>query len=182
MKINKEAFFVVAIIALATLSGWLYYSYHLKSAGIIHVYYNQDIAANEQVIDIIQNADKFVYFAVYTFTQTDIKDALLGAKYRGLDVRGLVDRDQTKGLEAQAKIVKELRDAGVPIATEDHQGIMHLKAIVTDKAYLSGSYNWTASATHINDEVLETGSNEGVRRQYQQLLEKLLAKYAIITP
>lgn len=180
MKLNKEAIFAVTIIVLAGLCGWSYYSYRFKPARDIRVYYNQDIAANEQVVHVIQDADHFVYFAVYTFTQTDIKDALLGAKYRGLDVAGLVDRDQTAGLDAQAKIVKELRDAGIPVAVENHAGIMHLKTIVTDKAYVSGSYNWTGSATHINDEVLEVGTDEAVRQQYQRLLQKLLRKYAII--
>jgi phosphatidylserine/phosphatidylglycerophosphate/cardiolipin synthase-like enzyme len=177
MKINKDAVFVAVIIILLGVCGQLYYSYRIQPARSIAVYYNQDIAANEKVIKLIQDADQFVYFAVYTFTREDIKDALLGAKYRGLEVRGLVDRDQTQGLPDQAKIVKTLRDAGIPVAIDHHQGIMHLKVLATDKAYASGSYNWTRSATEINDEVLEIGTDKIMRSQYQKLLQKLLEKY-----
>jgi len=178
MKIKKEAVYVGIIIILAALCAQFYYSFKWKPAREIRVYYNQDIAANEQIANTVRQADKFVYFAIYTFTLSDIKDALLGAKYRGLDVEGLVDRDQTAGLEAQAKLVKELRDAGIPVAVEDHSGIMHMKAVVTDKAYASGSYNWTSAATKINDEVLEVGTDPGVRQQYQSLLTKVIHKYA----
>ncbi len=176
MKINKDAVFVAIIIVLLGVCGQFYYSYHFRPAREIQVYYNQDIAANEKVMQLIRGADKFVYFAVYTFTRQDIKDALLGAKYRGVEVRGLVDRDQTAGLPDQAKIVKELRQAGIPVAIDHHQGIMHLKVIVTEKAYASGSYNWTASATTINDEVLEIGTDKILRAQYQNVLTTLLDK------
>lgn len=177
MKLTKEAAYIAVIIVLISLCVTFYYRYEYQPARAIIVSYNQDTAENEQVIRLIRDADYFVYFAVYTFTRSDIKDALLGAKYRGLVVRGLVDRDQTAGLPDQAKLVKELRDAGIPVAIDHHEGIMHLKVLVTDKAYASGSYNWTTYATTINDEVLEIGTDNPVRQQYQQLLEKLLAKY-----
>src|SRR5258708_438260 len=152
MKITKEAVFAVVVISLLGLCGWLYYGNRHQPTNASRVYYNHDTQANEQIIGLIRDADKFIYFAVYTFTRSDIKDALLGAKYRGVEIRGLVDRDQTAGLPDQAKIVEQLRDAGIPVAIDHHAGIMHLKTIVTEKAYASGSYNWTASATTINDE------------------------------
>ncbi len=101
-----------------------------------------------------------MYFAVYTFTRDDIKDALLGAKFRGLIVQGIVDKDQTASLVSQTKLVKTLRDAGIPVAVQSHSGIMHLKAVVTDHGYISGSYNWTAAATKVNDEVIEVGRDD----------------------
>ena len=54
---------------------------------------------------------------------------------------------------------------------------MHTKVLVTDKAYASGSYNWTSSATNINDEILEVGSDEAIRSQYQSILEEMFNKY-----
>lgn len=142
------------------------------------VYYNQDIEADRQIINVIQNANKFVYFAIYTFTLPEIKDALLGAKHRGLKVSGIVDKNQLKALPNQGKIVDELRQAGIPVAVQSHSAIMHIKAVVTDNGYASGSYNWTAAATNDNDEVLEVGHSEVVRLQYQSILEKVLHKYA----
>src|ERR1019366_3637264 len=56
-------------------------------------------------------------------------------------------------------------------------GIMHIKTIVTDSAYASGSYNWTGSATTENDEVLEIGNDPALRQAYENILTKLLAAY-----
>jgi phosphatidylserine/phosphatidylglycerophosphate/cardiolipin synthase-like enzyme len=54
---------------------------------------------------------------------------------------------------------------------------MHTKVLVTDKAYASGSYNWTAAATNINDEILEVGQDETIRQEYQTILEEMFDKY-----
>lgn len=181
MKLSKEAFSIgVVITVVIGAAQWYHFKYHLPKREVM-VYYNHDIQADDQIVQLIRQADKFVYFAVYTFTQADIRDALLGAKYRGLIVKGLVDHDQTKGLADQTKIINELRKAGIPIAEDNHQGIMHLKVIVTDKAYASGSYNWTSAATKVNDEVLEVGADAIIRRQYQDLLTKIFSQYAIIS-
>ncbi len=179
MKWNKDLIYIAVITLLLAALGQLVYSYKYVpyQARKVEVFYNQDTQANRKVIEAIQEADKFVYFAIYTFTRLDIKDALLGAKHRGLDVRGITDRDQIEKIELQGKIVKELRDAGIPVTTQDHSAIMHLKTIVTDKTYVSGSYNWTAAATSLNDEVIEVGDDDGIRRQYERVLIELLGKY-----
>lgn len=180
MKARREIIYVVVIVLLAALCVQFFYSYHYlpQTERAVSVYYNQDRQLNRELIGLIQNADHFVYFAVYTFTRNDLKDALLAAKKRGLKVIGVTDRKQAAELENQHEIMSELREAGVPVYEQDHAGIMHLKVLVTDKAYASGSYNWTAAATSLNDEVLEIGQDEKLRAGYQKILEKLFALYA----
>jgi phosphatidylserine/phosphatidylglycerophosphate/cardiolipin synthase-like enzyme len=128
-------------------------------------------------MQVIRQADRYVYFSIYTFTRTDIKDALLGAKYRGVEVVGVTDKKQTADIELQKKIIGELRNAGIPVYAHTHSAIMHTKIIVSEKTYASGSYNWTAAGTNDNDEVLEVGSGENIRKQYQNILEELIGKY-----
>jgi phosphatidylserine/phosphatidylglycerophosphate/cardiolipin synthase-like enzyme len=177
MSNKKEALYVIVIVTLVGLCGQFYWTFHYKPEHQIAVYYNHDHALNVEIVDRIKEADKFVYFSVYTFTRQDIKDALLAAKYRGLKVTGLTDRDQYNQIEIQRKIIDELRKDGIPVYTQDHVGIMHTKVLVTEKAYASGSFNWTAAATNINDEVLEVGTDESIRKEYQNILEEMLGKY-----
>lgn len=183
MKINKELIYITSIIGLIAMSAQFYYSFHIippeqrLPTQNVEIYYNRDTQANQQIINQIQQADKFIYFAIYTFTRTDIKDALLGAKYRGLEVKGVLDKKQSTEIDTQAKIVKELRSAKIPIAFQDHSAIMHMKMVVTDKGYASGSYNWTASATDKNDEVLEVGAEEFIRKQYLKVIKELFKNY-----
>lgn len=177
MKLNKDFLYLLVIVILIAIAGQFYYSYRYQPAHETQVYYNQDRQLNKELIGLIQDADKFVYFAVYTFTRYDLENALLAAKYRGLTVIGITDRSQYNQIDIQKKIVDELRSKGIPVYQQDHMGIMHMKTLVTDKAYASGSYNWTAAATNINDEVLEIGKDENIRSQYQAILEELFKKY-----
>ncbi len=179
MQNKKEAIYLITIIILLALCGQFYYSYHYKPAHDreITVYYNHDELLNDQIISEIRDADKFVYFAIYTFTRQDIENALLAAKHRGLKVVGITDRSQYQQLPSQKTIINALRGADIPVYEQDHAGIMHMKAVITEKAYASGSYNWTAAATDLNDEVLEVGHDDSVRKQYQKVLEEVFAKY-----
>ncbi len=176
---TKEKIYLLIIALLIALCGQFYYSYRYVpvTERQVKVYYNQERELNKEIINVVRDADQFVYFAVYTFTRADIKDALLAAKQRGLKVIGLTDKDQYQKLDSQQKIIDELKKAGIPVYTQDHSGIMHLKVVVTEKAYASGSYNWTAAATNLNDEVLEVGHDESLRTVFQNILEEMFAKY-----
>lgn len=178
MKTKKDYFYLATLIILVALCAQFYYSYRYLPAHQIQVYYNQDHPLNLEVINAVKDADRFVYFAVYTFTRQDIASAILGAKYRGLKVVGITDKSQYQTASGQKELINQLRQAGIPVYEQDSTGIMHMKALVTDKEYLSGSYNWTTSATNINDEVLEVGQDPAIKSQYQHILEELFDKYS----
>lgn len=177
MKNKKDLFYISTIVILIALCSQFYFTYQYQPAHEVRVYYNQEHEVNKEIMKVIREADEFVYFAIYTFTRNDIKDAFLGAKYRGVDVVGVTDKKQVSDIELQGKIIGELREAGIPVYEHDHSAIMHIKTVVSEKSYASGSYNWTAAGTNDNDEVLEVGSDEGIRKQYQGILERVIGKY-----
>ncbi len=148
--------------------------------GSIRVVYSLDQKQNDkELIALIEGAKSHIYFAIYTFTLTDVAEALAAAKKRGVDVRGVVDSGQAAE-KFSAPVMEILQNAGIPIVVEKHpsgSGIMHIKALVTDQAYALGSYNWTSSATNINDEILEIGTDETLRKTYEHLLLQLLDAY-----
>jgi len=138
------------------------------------VIYSLDERHNDrEIVSLIDDADEYIYFAIYYFNRSSIAEALVRAKKRGLIVWGIMDAEAS--LDANKNIAFELRSASIPLETQRHQdGIMHMKVLVTDKAYASGSYNWTSSATNVNDEVLEIGTNKSVRRRYLEIVQKVL--------
>ncbi len=150
------------------------------AAGTTRVLYSLDQKQNDkEIIALIAAAKSHIYFAMYEFTLKDIADALVAAKERGVEVRGLVDAGESSN-SYDRPIIKELTDAGISVVTEKHPtgtGIMHIKAIVTDQAYALGSYNWTNSATTVNDELLEIGTDPTLRQTYEHILLTLLHAY-----
>ncbi len=178
MKPNtKEKIYLIIIVVLIAACAQFYFTYQYQPAHQVQVYYNQEHELNKEIIQLTREADKFVYFAIYTFTRNDIKDALLAAKYRGLNVKGITDKKQATELDIQKDIIKELREAGIPVLEQDHSYIMHLKTLITEKGYASGSYNWTGAGTNSNDEILELGHEESIRKQYEDTLKRVFEKY-----
>lgn len=150
------------------------------AAGSVRVIYSLDQKQNDkEIIALIDAAKSKIYFAIYTFTLPSIADALIAAKDRGVAVYGIVDGGQAESSYG-APIIKKLVDAAIPIVAEKHatgSGIMHIKALVTDSAYVSGSYNWTRSGTTINDEIIEIGTDPTLRQIYEDILRKLFEAY-----
>ena len=150
------------------------------AAGSVRVIYSLDQKQNDkEIIALIDAAKTHIYFAIYTFTLQNIADALVEAKKRGVEVRGIMDSGQSSNSYG-SPITAKLLAAGIPIVTEKHatgNGIMHIKLLVTEQAYAFGSYNWTSSATNINDEIIEIGTDPMLRQTYENILKKLLDAY-----
>ncbi len=150
------------------------------AAGSVRVLYSLDRKQNDRaLISLIKAARSHIYFAIYEFTLRDVADALVAARRRGVEVRGLMDAGES-AKSYEAPIVAELQAAGIPVEVQRHadgNGIMHIKAIVTDSAYALGSYNWTESATTENDELLEIGTDPALVRSYRAILLRLLKTY-----
>jgi hypothetical protein len=148
--------------------------------GTIRIIYSLDQKQNDkEIIALIDSAKTSIYFAIYEFTLKDVADALVAAKNRGVDIHGVVDSGEA-AKSYDKPIIHELLEAGIPVVTEKHasgNGIMHIKAIVTDSTYALGSYNWTSSATNINDELLEVGTDPTLRAAYENVLKKLFEAY-----
>ncbi len=149
-------------------------------AGSTRVIYSLDQKQNDkEIIALIDAAKDHIYFAIYTFTLPSIANVLVEAKKRGVNVRGIVDSEQSSNSYG-APIIKILTDAGISVVTEKHasgNGIMHIKLLVTEQAYAFGSSNWTKSATTINDEIIEIGTDKALRQTYENILTKLLNAY-----
>ncbi|MBU6231213.1 MAG: hypothetical protein KGI45_02530 [Patescibacteria group bacterium] len=169
---RSRAVWTYAIFVLLLASAAIYAAH--ASVSDTKVVYSLDLRQNDrEIIRLLNEADKYAYFAIYYFTRGDIADALVRAKERGIDVRGITDA--AASLDSNKAVVQKLRAAGIPVETQKHQdGIMHIKALVTDKAYASGSYNWTDQATEANDEVLEIGTDRNVHDQYLEIIKRLL--------
>lgn len=171
----KGATIVFGVCAASFGGFWIGHSYASPGSEPT-ILYSLDKRANDQaIIDVADGARCYIYFAVYTFTKGNIADALIKAKQRGVDVRGITDAGEA-ATAYERPIIQKLEAAGIPVETQKHtDGLMHIKAVVTDKAYAMGSYNWTESATVANDELLEVGTDDHLRGEYTDIIKNILS-------
>jgi len=102
------------------------------------------------LVKYLNAAAKEIVFAIFSLTSQPVANALIGAKKRGVSLRGLADTKQWG--PTNDAVVK----AGIDLerAVKQH-ACMHLKVAVIDGHVVAlGSFNWTSNAELHNDEVL----------------------------
>lgn len=167
-----------ALFISAALNFYLYSKLKVSQCAQSKIIYSQEGKPENAIIDILQHAHKYAYFAVYTITRQDIADALIAAKLRGVDVKGISDLNQEISVPSEKYTLKKLAKYNIPVELPDKiKGLMHIKMLVTDNAYASGSFNWTYSASENNDDILESGKIESIRLNYLAIFKNMYSKY-----
>ena len=104
------------------------------------------------IIKNINQAQAFINIAMYVFTDKEIALPLIDAQKRGVKVRLYLDKDQVDYKYSQSCFLVQKR---IKTRVSTNNYIMHHKfAIIDNCLLLTGSYNWTFSANHRNDENL----------------------------
>jgi len=102
------------------------------------------------VVKAISAAKAQVLVQAYGFSNTAILKALVDAKYRGVDVRVILDRSNDKGRYSGATYMS---NAGIPVWIDYKPAIAHNKVIVIDsRDVITGSFNFTEAAQEHNAE------------------------------
>lgn len=87
-----------------------------------------------------------VEFVIASWTRTELSDAMIAARRRGLTVRGIVAREYLNDPPAMALLA-----AGVPVRVGD----VHSKLLIIDgQLVITGSANWSAAAWANNENSL----------------------------
>lgn len=105
-----------------------------------------------EVIKSIAAAKQQILVQAYSFTDTNIANALVIAKKRGVDIKVILDKSQIKTQHGQNKF---LAKKGIEILIDHKPTLAHNKVIIIDGVtVLGGSYNYTANAARHNAENL----------------------------
>lgn len=114
------------------------------------------------VVGQLRRARRQVDICVFTITDNRITDAIEESHQRGVLVRVISDNDKS---EDRGSDVDRLLRNGLPVRVDVSDHHMHHKFAVFDgQRALTGSYNWTRSATEYNEEnLMLTSDHRAVR-------------------
>ncbi|MFT3735976.1 MAG: phospholipase D-like domain-containing protein [Rhodocyclaceae bacterium] len=114
----------------------------------------------QTIVSQLRLARQSVDVCVFTISDDRISDELLNAYRRGVSLRIITDDDKAMD---EGSDVSRLRDAGIPLLTDQSPAHMHHKfAIIDRRVLLNGSYNWTRSAARHNEENLVLSADSGL--------------------
>jgi phosphatidylserine/phosphatidylglycerophosphate/cardiolipin synthase-like enzyme len=108
---------------------------------------NPPRSPEDGLVRLIDSSRAEFFGAFYDISSERIAGRLIAARARGVDVRLVVEEDNSRG-----PVMEALRKAGVPIVTDSGPGLMHNKfAIVDGEVVWTGSYNATPNGAAAND-------------------------------
>ncbi len=136
----------------------------------------------KRLISLIDQSQTKVHAAVYMLTDKRVAESLIRAKNRGVDVQVLVDKISMEGMYGKAPM---LREHGVDVYiyaswTKPKRAffykadpLMHNKFAIIDEKTWTGSFNWTRSGDHKNQENVVILEEQSVREKYEARFEHL---------
>lgn len=134
----------------------------------------------------IHSARKDVLISMYVFKTTGkrtnpadrIKDALIKAARRGVNVKVLLEREEGAGSSINSEnkaTAAGLAKGGVKVYFDSPRKRTHVKAVVIDGRYtFIGSHNLTASALQYNREISLLIDSEEVARETARYIEEMI--------
>jgi phosphatidylserine/phosphatidylglycerophosphate/cardiolipin synthase-like enzyme len=107
--------------------------------------------------------------AMYSMSLHSVRDALIRAHRRGIDVRVVMESDNLDGVDPQA-----LKDAGIPLLGDRQQGLMHEKFMVIDRDEVwTGSMNFTDSGAYLDNNSLLRIRSAPVAEDYEAEFDQM---------
>ena len=105
------------------------------------------ITPQKAVLQLIKNAQKSIYCAVFDFDDPIIADELIAAKNRNIDIKIVTEKDNIYN-----EPLKKLVLSGIAVVADNKAGLMHNKFILIDDEYVwTGSYNLTLNGENKNN-------------------------------
>ena len=128
------------------------------------VHFSPGNLCKRAIIAQLDNAEDNIKICVFTISDDDITHAIIQAFRRGIDVIVITDDEKTtdKGSD-----VYQLYNEGIDVRTDQSENFMHHKfAVIDDQVLISGSFNWTRSASKYNQENLLVTDNKQLVTPY----------------
>lgn len=141
----------------------------------------------EALLNHIDNAHHEIIISMYVFKTTGkktnyadrIKDALIKAAHRGVEVRVLLEQEDYSGSSLNAdneQTAMALGRGGVVVYFDSPSKRTHVKAVVIDAQYtFIGSHNLTSSALQYNNELSLMVESEEVARETVKYIKEIIA-------
>ena len=130
--------------------------------------------AEKQLLQVLDGACEQILVQAFLLTSREIAGGLIDAHRRGVDVR--VIADATQHADSPASALSRLADAGIPVWLDDRYRHAHNKLMVVDSQtswpiVITGSYNFTWGAQHLNAE------NLLIIRNHPRVAERYVANW-----
>lgn len=145
---------------------------HVSLAGAeLFNYFAPEDDVPPKIIHYLDDAKRSIHFMAFSFTDSTIGNAMIRSQQRGVAVEGVIE---TRNAGSKGSQRDHLAASGIPVLADGNNYVMHHKVIVIDGTWtITGSYNFTGSAAHDNDENVLVIENAEVARMFEQEYQRV---------
>ncbi|THB68293.1 MAG: endonuclease [Gammaproteobacteria bacterium] len=123
-----------------------------------------DMDCTSEIISWINNARERIDICVFTITDNRISKAITKAVSKGIQVKIISDDDKCYD---RGSDVFDLQKSGASVRIDNSPNHMHHKfAIIDGITLITGSFNWTVSASNLNHENILITNNKKLVVEY----------------
>ena len=143
---------------------------------LTEVHFSPGETCAQTIVARFRNCRRSADVCVFTITDDRISFAIADAHRRGVAVRIVTDDEKANDPGSDAI---RLAGAGIPVRVDASPYHMHHKFAVFDRdVVISGSYNWTVSASRNNEENLVVSGDRRLVAAFEGEFNRLWAKFA----
>ena len=143
----------------------------VDSSAVSGVCFSPHGGCEDQIISWIDRANSSIHVLIYSFTLDGIRDALIQAQGRSVQVRVVFEQNSISDSGSE---YQNLKDAGLEVRADGNSAYMHDKVMIVDgKVVLTGSYNWSSHAENDNNENLVAIASDNVAGTYESEFQRI---------
>lgn len=135
------------------------------------VFFSPGNEIKNEIKFLLDHAQTSVDLCIFTITDNELAGKIKACKNRGVKVRIITDDEKVNDNGSE---IHKLAKVGIPIKIDHSRYHMHNKfGIIDGRIAITGSFNWTYTATKHNQENLLATSKYEIVKQYNEEFERL---------
>ncbi|MFL0811057.1 MAG: nuclease [Agarilytica sp.] len=136
-----------------------------------NAYFSPGDDCKDALLTRIQQAERAIDICIFTLSDNDISEVLIKRHQHGIKIRIITDDDKAGD---RGSDVDYLASKGILLKKDKTRHHMHHKFALFDNSILvTGSFNWTRSATEYNHENILSIDDSVLVEKYQRCFETL---------
>lgn len=142
---------------------------------IANAYFSPGDDCRERLIKLCRRANQSLDICVFTISDDHLTREIIRAYDRGVNVRIITDdaKSEDKGSD-----IYDMMGVGIQVRCDHDSAHMHHKFVIRDNELLvTGSFNWTRSATEKNQENLIVTNESKLVQQFSKRFDQLWEEY-----
>jgi len=136
-----------------------------------NAYFSHTDDLRSKVIEALKGAKKNLSISLFTISDNAISEAIRKVHDQGIIVK--IVTDDEKLLDRGSDIYR-LKHHGIPVKIDSDTSLMHHKfAVIDSLQVITGSYNWTRTASELNYENILITNNARIVDAFDQEFQRL---------